>query len=66
MEPASFRTIIHHKIADQLDGKPDGLHVDELAKHSGVDKNKLYRILRFLATKHVFTEGGLFLTIPIG
>lgn len=45
------------KIADLLLDKPDGLHVDELAKKSGLDAGKLGRILRVLATQHTFKEG---------
>ena len=45
------------KIADFLVGQPEGLPVEELAKQSGLDPNKLGRILRMLATKHCFQEG---------
>ena len=37
--------------------QPAGLHVDELAERSGLDADKLGRILRLLATKHCFSEG---------
>jgi hypothetical protein len=49
------------KIADQLLDKPKGVHVDQLARTTGIDSDKLARVLRFLATKHCFTEGS-----PIG
>lgn len=44
------------KIADLLIGHRDGLSLDELSKTSGVDKDKLGRVLRYLATRHVFRE----------
>ncbi|KAH8828795.1 S-adenosyl-L-methionine-dependent methyltransferase [Flagelloscypha sp. PMI_526] len=56
MEVAAFNTIVTNKIADKLDGKPEGVDVAALAKDTGLNEAKLYRILRFLATKHVFTE----------
>jgi hypothetical protein len=37
--------------------KPDGVHVDELARNSGLDAGKLGRILRMLVTRHCFSEG---------
>lgn len=49
------------KIADKLLDKPEGVHVDQLARTTGIDSDKLARVLRFLATKHCFTEGS-----PIG
>lgn len=45
------------KIPDLLKDKPEGVPVSELAKTAGVDQGKLARILRLLATKHVFREG---------
>ncbi|KAH8828797.1 S-adenosyl-L-methionine-dependent methyltransferase [Flagelloscypha sp. PMI_526] len=56
MEVAAFNTVVTNKIADKLDGKPEGVSVADLAKETGLNEPKLYRILRFLATKHVFTE----------
>ncbi len=40
-----------------LVGKPEGIPVEQLGKQSGLDSNKLGRILRMLATKHCFQEG---------
>ncbi|TCD71006.1 hypothetical protein EIP91_000504 [Steccherinum ochraceum] len=34
----------------------EGLHIDEIARQSDIDKNKLARILRLLATEHILTE----------
>ena len=45
------------KIADHLEDHADGLHVREIGKRSGLDSDKLARVLRLLATKHVFREG---------
>ena len=56
-ESASLEVITEGKIADFLADKPEGLHIDELAKLSGLDSGKLGRILRMLATKHCFSEG---------
>ena len=56
-ESASLEVITEGKIADFLVDKPEGLHIDELAKLSGLDSGKLGRILRMLATKHCFSEG---------
>ncbi|KAF9479528.1 S-adenosyl-L-methionine-dependent methyltransferase [Pholiota conissans] len=55
-EPVAFQLVINAKIADILAGKPDGLHIEQLAKEAGLDPNKLGRILRMLATKHCFQE----------
>ncbi|EJD00244.1 S-adenosyl-L-methionine-dependent methyltransferase [Fomitiporia mediterranea MF3/22] len=35
---------------------PKGMHVNDIAKKSGVDPKKLERVLRFLATNHYFRE----------
>ncbi|KAH9479088.1 3-O-methyltransferase 2 [Psilocybe cubensis] len=55
-EPACLLVVTNAKIADLLLGKPEGLHVNDLASASGLDSGKLGRILRLLATKHVFDE----------
>lgn len=44
------------KIADLLVNKPDGVHVEDLGRKSGINAEKLARVLRLLATKHCFTE----------
>ncbi|KAL0568216.1 hypothetical protein V5O48_013776 [Marasmius crinis-equi] len=59
-DPACLLVVTEAKIADLLLDKPDGVHVDELAKSAGLDAGKLERILRILATKHCFREG----TVP--
>ena len=45
------------KIADILEGHPDGLHISEVAARANIDEGKLGRVLRLLASKHVFREG---------
>jgi len=33
------------------------MHISDLERRTGVDHKKLGRVLRLLATRHVFTEG---------
>jgi len=44
------------KIADLLAIDREGLSLNELSKKSGMDKSKLGRVLRYLATRHIFRE----------
>ncbi|KJA18248.1 hypothetical protein HYPSUDRAFT_79252 [Hypholoma sublateritium FD-334 SS-4] len=60
-EPAGLQVVTTAKVADMLVGQPEGLPVEQLAKQSGLDPNKLGRILRMLATKHCFQEASAFL-----
>jgi len=55
--PTCLNVAIRLKVADVLLNKPDGLHISELASKVNTDENKLGRILRLLATRHVFREG---------
>ncbi|KAJ7931430.1 S-adenosyl-L-methionine-dependent methyltransferase [Mycena leptocephala] len=55
-EPECLLVVSDAKIADKLLDKPEGVHVDQLARTTGIDSDKLARVLRFLATKHCFTE----------
>ena len=52
-----MQVVIDFKIADLLSDKPDGVSVAELASVTKIEEEKLARILRLLATGHVFTEG---------
>lgn len=52
-----MRIVTEAKISDLLLNEPGGLHVDSLAKQSGLDAGKLGRVLRLLVTKHCFQEG---------
>ncbi|KAH9922934.1 S-adenosyl-L-methionine-dependent methyltransferase [Fomitopsis serialis] len=53
---ACMRVAIHVRVADVLSEHPDGLHVDELGPKVNIEKGKLARILRLLATRHCFRE----------
>ncbi|TCD67183.1 hypothetical protein EIP91_000409 [Steccherinum ochraceum] len=53
---ACLQVAIDYKIADLLLQKPDGVHVTTLAEATNIEEDKLSRILRLLATTHVFTE----------
>ena len=55
MDATLLRVAVEFKIADHLLEGPRS--VEELAKICGVDKEKLSRILRSLANKHVFRAG---------
>lgn len=58
-EPACYNVVVEAKLADLLVNHPNGLHVSELSKKTGIEAGKLARIMRFLATRHVFREGAL-------
>ena len=45
------------KIPDVLKEKPNGMHISEIGGKTGLEEHKAGRILRLLATKHVFREG---------
>ena len=45
------------KIPDILKENPTGMHISEIGKKIGLEERKAGRILRLLATKHVFREG---------
>jgi hypothetical protein len=49
--------VLTAKIPDLLAEHHDGLSLDDLAKLTGLDKDKLGRVLRYLAAKHIFREG---------
>ncbi|KAK7453205.1 hypothetical protein VKT23_011885 [Stygiomarasmius scandens] len=56
-ETACLRIVMDAKIADLLLNRPEGVHVGELGQKSNRDPGKLSRVLRALATNHVFMEG---------
>ncbi|RDB28281.1 3-O-methyltransferase 2 [Hypsizygus marmoreus] len=56
VEPACMLVVVNAKIADLLLGKPEGEHVEVLAKQAELDTGKLGRVLRLLATNHCFIE----------
>ena len=47
------------KIADILQESPSssGLHISDIGKTAGIEEGKLGRVLRLLASKHIFREG---------
>ncbi|KAK7047294.1 hypothetical protein VNI00_006525 [Paramarasmius palmivorus] len=59
-EPSCLLVALNARIADLLVDKPEGASVIELAEASGFkDADKLGRVMRLLATRHVFREGQL-------
>ncbi|KAJ7512101.1 S-adenosyl-L-methionine-dependent methyltransferase [Mycena galericulata] len=55
-EPSCLHVAISFKIPDILQEKPAGMHVTEISKRTGIEQEKLARILRLLATGHCFRE----------
>ncbi|KAL1742331.1 S-adenosyl-L-methionine-dependent methyltransferase [Schizophyllum fasciatum] len=53
---AAFEVALNGYVAEILRSHPSGLHVKEIAARNGVDAGKLGRILRYLASIHVFSE----------
>ncbi|KAF8259745.1 S-adenosyl-L-methionine-dependent methyltransferase [Lactarius quietus] len=53
----AMRTAASTHVAEILrDAGPEGLHAREIAKPTGVQPGKLSRVLRLLATNHIFLE----------
>lgn len=57
VEWACMHVVVRSKVADALEKYPNGLHVNELSKLVDLEKGKLARVLRFLASKGCFIEG---------
>ncbi|KAL9712332.1 hypothetical protein Ac2012v2_003569 [Leucoagaricus gongylophorus] len=55
-ESACLQVALSNKIPDILAEHPFGVHILDLEQQTGVDQGKLGRVLRLLATKHVFKE----------
>ncbi|KAK7047266.1 hypothetical protein VNI00_006497 [Paramarasmius palmivorus] len=56
-EPSCLLVATKARIADLLVDKPEGVHVAQLAALSGFqDSDKLGRMMRLLATRHIFRE----------
>ncbi|KAF9236989.1 O-methyltransferase-domain-containing protein [Melanogaster broomeanus] len=53
---ACMGVVLRTGIADTLEKYPKGLHVNELSQIVGLEKGKLARVLRVLASKGCFTE----------
>ena len=56
-EFAASRVAVHGQISDVLKDHPDGLHVSEISSRTGMESGKITRVLRTLATKHIYKEG---------
>ncbi|KAG6844999.1 hypothetical protein H0H87_001771 [Tephrocybe sp. NHM501043] len=55
-ESDCLNVVLTFKIPDILQDRPTGMHVMEIGKRAGVDHAKIGRILRLLASKHIFRE----------
>ncbi|KAF9457494.1 O-methyltransferase [Collybia nuda] len=54
---AALRTSIDCHVAEILrDAGPEGMHIDTIARKTGVHNSKLARLLRLLANRHIFRE----------
>ncbi|KAI0045351.1 S-adenosyl-L-methionine-dependent methyltransferase [Auriscalpium vulgare] len=53
---SSLRFVEETHIADVLKDAPQGMHVDDIGAKADVDGVKIARILRYLASRHVFKE----------
>ncbi|KAF9073215.1 S-adenosyl-L-methionine-dependent methyltransferase [Rhodocollybia butyracea] len=57
LKPAALRVIIDTNIPEVLSEEgPQGLHVNDLSVRTGVDESYLARVMRYLATRHIFRE----------
>ncbi|KAK7435762.1 hypothetical protein VKT23_019459 [Stygiomarasmius scandens] len=56
LESACLKIAVDARIPDLLLDQPNGVHVDQLAEKSNRDPGKLARVLRTLATNHIFIE----------
>lgn len=56
-EPACLQVVLANKVPDILQENPSGVHISELGKKTGVNAGKLGRVMRLLASKHIFQEG---------
>ncbi|KLO08961.1 S-adenosyl-L-methionine-dependent methyltransferase [Schizopora paradoxa] len=55
-ESACLQLAISTKVADHLEGHPEGMHVTDLESKCGIPADNLGRTLRFLSTRHIFIE----------
>ncbi|KAF5312467.1 hypothetical protein D9619_003730 [Psilocybe cf. subviscida] len=54
---AALRICLEASVTEILrEGGPQGVHVDEIAKIANVNSEKIARLLRYLATHHVYKE----------
>lgn len=57
MDSAALHTASSVNAAGILVGSPNGMHVEQISKAANIDADTIGRILRYLATQHVFQEG---------
>lgn len=62
-ESACLQVALSNKIPDILQERASGVHISELGRQTEIDQGKLGRIMRLLATKHVFREGKVELNV---
>ncbi|KZT21972.1 S-adenosyl-L-methionine-dependent methyltransferase [Neolentinus lepideus HHB14362 ss-1] len=55
-QPACLEAAFSAGISDILLDHPNGMHITELSKASGIESGKLGRVLRLLATQHCYRE----------
>jgi hypothetical protein len=56
LEPGCMDVIMAYKIPDILRDQQAGVHIADIAKRTGLEEHRLGRIMRLLATKHIFRE----------
>jgi len=56
-ESTCLHVALTFKFPDVLKEKPTGMHISEIGQKTGVEEHKAGRILRLLASNHVFQEG---------
>ncbi|KAG6901385.1 hypothetical protein C0995_012649 [Termitomyces sp. Mi166 len=55
-EPTCLSVVTTFKVPDILQEQPSGMRIEDIGKKAGVNHEKLGRIMRLLATKHIFRE----------
>ncbi|KAF4616101.1 hypothetical protein D9613_011398 [Agrocybe pediades] len=48
--------VLTHNIPDVIYEKPEGMHISNIQRRTGINEHTIGRILRLLASKHIFTE----------
>ncbi|TCD63099.1 hypothetical protein EIP91_006003 [Steccherinum ochraceum] len=56
IDVACLNVVLKAKVADILDSNTEGLDIAELASLTGLHTTKLLKVMRNLASKHIFTE----------
>jgi len=55
--PTCINIALTYKIPDILQDKPEGMNISEIGEKTGIHPRKVARILRMLASRHIFKEG---------